>query len=109
MMSFGDRSRRPGHLDLDQAEPLVRQAVEAGVTLFDTADMYDRGASEEVTGALLARLFPHRGDYVDLYQVHRFDPETPVEETMSALDDVVRAGKARYIGASSMYAWQLAT
>jgi 1-deoxyxylulose-5-phosphate synthase len=149
MMSFGDRTRRPWHLDLEQAEPLVRQAVEAGVTFFDTADMYDLGASEEVTGALLARLFPHREDYVlatkvyfplregpgnlgglsrkhvlsaiddslrrlgvdhvDLYQVHRFDPGTPVEETMAALDDVVRAGKARYIGASSMFAWQFAT
>src|SRR6266508_3979600 len=47
-------------------------------------------------------------DYVDLYQIHRFDPSTPVEETMEALHDVVRAGKARYIGASSMYAWQFA-
>jgi aryl-alcohol dehydrogenase (NADP+) len=45
-------------------------------------------------------------DYVDLYQIHRFDPETPMEETLEALDEVVRAGKARYIGASSMYAWQ---
>jgi aryl-alcohol dehydrogenase (NADP+) len=55
--------------------------------------------------ASLARLGT---DYVDLYQIHRFDPETPVEETMEALHDVVRAGKARYLGASSMYAWQLA-
>jgi 1-deoxyxylulose-5-phosphate synthase len=55
--------------------------------------------------ASLARLGT---DYVDLYQIHRFDPETPVEETMEALHDVVRAGKARYIGASSMYAWQFA-
>ena len=47
-------------------------------------------------------------DYVDLYQIHRWDPETPIEETLEALHDVVRAGKARYIGASSMYAWQLA-
>ena len=47
-------------------------------------------------------------DYVDLYQIHRWDPTTPVEETMGALQDVVRAGKARYIGASSMYAWQFA-
>jgi aryl-alcohol dehydrogenase (NADP+) len=56
--------------------------------------------------ASLARLGT---DYVDLYQIHRFDPETPVEETMEALHDVVKAGKARYIGASSMYAWQFAT
>jgi aryl-alcohol dehydrogenase-like predicted oxidoreductase len=48
-------------------------------------------------------------DYVDLYQIHRFDPETPVEETMEALHDVVKSGKARYIGASSMWAWQFAT
>jgi len=47
-------------------------------------------------------------DHVDLYQIHRWDPETPIEETMEALNDVVRAGKARYIGASSMYAWQFA-
>ena len=47
-------------------------------------------------------------DYVDLYQIHRFDPETPLEETLDALQEVVRAGKARYLGASSMYAWQLA-
>jgi len=47
-------------------------------------------------------------DYVDLYQIHRWDPRTPIEETMEALNDVVRAGKARYIGASSMYAWQFA-
>src|SRR3982750_2536137 len=55
--------------------------------------------------ASLARLGT---DYVDLYQIHRFDPETPVEETMEALHDVVKAGKARYLGASSMYAWQFA-
>ena len=64
MMSIGDTSRRAWHLTADQAEPLVRHAVEAGVTLFDTADMYDRGASEEATGTLLRRLFAHRDDYV---------------------------------------------
>jgi aryl-alcohol dehydrogenase-like predicted oxidoreductase len=47
-------------------------------------------------------------DYVDLYQIHRFDPDTPVEETMEALHDIVKAGKVRYLGASSMYAWQFA-
>ena len=47
-------------------------------------------------------------DHVDLYQIHRWDPETPIEETMEVLHDVVRAGKARYLGASSMYAWQFA-
>ncbi len=147
MMSYGDTSRRAWHLTEEQAEPIVRHAVEAGVTLFDTADMYDRGAGEEVTGRLLRRLFPRRDDYVlatkvyypmserpgdrglsakhvlasvdaslrrlgtdhiDLYQIHRWDYRTPIEETMRALDDVVRAGKVRYIGASSMYAWQFA-
>jgi len=147
MMSYGVRSDRQWHLTQDEAEPIVRQAVEAGVTFFDTADMYDRGASEEVTGRLLAKLFADREDYVlatkvyfpmgdgpndsglsrkhilsaieaslrrlgveyvDLYQIHRWDPTTPIEETMGALHDVVRAGKARYVGASSMYAWQFA-
>jgi 1-deoxyxylulose-5-phosphate synthase len=147
MMSYGGRSRRRWHLDEEGAEPIVRRAVEAGVTFFDTADMYDGGMSEVVTERLLARLFPRREDYVlatkvyfpmgpgandgglsrkhimaavdasltrlgtdhvDLYQVHRWDDGTPIEETMAALHDVVRAGKARYIGASSMYAWQFA-
>ncbi|MEV0401242.1 aldo/keto reductase [Actinoallomurus sp. NPDC050550] len=147
MMGFGDRSRRRWHLDEDSAEPIVRRAAEAGVTFFDTADMYDGGMSEVVTGRLLARLFPRRDDYVlatkvyfpvgpgpgdgglsrrrimaaidasldrlgtdhvDLYQIHRWDDGTPIEETMEALHDVVRCGKARYIGASSMYAWQFA-
>jgi len=147
MMSYGDTTRREWHLDLEQARQLVRQAVEHGVTAFDTADMYDLGASEEVTGALLRELFGSREDYVvatkvyypmsdrpgdrglsrrhllaaadaslrrlgtdhiDLYQVHRWDHATPIEETMEALDSLVRAGKVRYLGASSMYAWQLA-
>jgi aryl-alcohol dehydrogenase-like predicted oxidoreductase len=147
MMSFGDTSRRAWHLDLDATRPLVRRAAEAGVTAYDTADVYDRGASEEVTGRLLREVFAGRDEYVlstkvyypmsdrpgdrglsrrhihssidaslrrlgtdhvDLYYVHRWDYDTPVEETMEALDAVVRAGKARYLGASSMYAWQFA-
>jgi aryl-alcohol dehydrogenase-like predicted oxidoreductase len=147
MMSFGDHSQRDWHLDLDAARPLVRRAAEAGITAYDTADVYDRGVSEEVTGRLLGEEFGRREDYVlstkvyypmsetpgdrglsrrhvlasidaslrrlgtdhvDLYYVHRWDYETPIEETMEALDAVVRAGKARYLGASSMYAWQLA-
>jgi len=147
MMSFGDKAQRPWTLDLSEAEPLVARAVEAGITFFDTADVYSRGGSEEITGTLLAKLFPNRDDYVlatkvrgdmgdgpndrglsrkhilasidnslrrlgtdyvDLYQVHRWDADTPIEETMEVLHDVVRAGKARYIGASSMYAWQFA-
>ncbi|GAA3588328.1 aldo/keto reductase [Nonomuraea rosea] len=147
MMSYGSPRSRDWILREDAAEPIVRRAVESGVTFFDTADMYSEGASEEITGRLLAKLFARRDDYilatkvyfptgpgpndrglsrkhilaaiddsltrlgtdhVDLYQIHRWDPETPIEETMEALHDVVRAGKARYIGASSMYAWQFA-
>lgn len=69
----------------------------------------DRGLSRKhIMNAIDASLERLQTDYVDLYQIHRYDPSTPIEETMSALNDVVRAGKARYLGASSMYAWQLA-
>lgn len=147
MMSFGDTPAREWQLREDAAEPIVRRAVEAGVTFFDTADSYAAGTGEEITGRLLRGLFRRREeyvlatkvffptgpgpddrglsrthiaaaidaslrrlgtDYVDLYQIHRYDPDVPVEETMAALDDVVTAGKARCIGASSMYAWQFA-
>lgn len=146
MMSYGDSSGRPWVLDEVAAEPIVRAAVDGGVTFFDTADVYSSGASEVATGRLLPKFFQRddvvvatkvfmpmgdgendRGlsrkhimsaidaslrrlnmDYVDLYQIHRWDSATPIEETMQALHDVVRAGKARYIGASSMYAWQFA-
>jgi 1-deoxyxylulose-5-phosphate synthase len=147
MMSYGDAAEREWHLGEEAAEPIVRRVVESGVTLFDTADMYSDGMTEEITGRLLGRLFPRREDYVlatkvyfptgpaandrglsrkhimtgieaslrrlrtdyvDLYQIHRWDPQTSIEETMTALHDVVRAGKARYIGASSMFAWQFA-
>ncbi|MFB9626352.1 aldo/keto reductase [Nonomuraea helvata] len=147
MMSYGDPAQAPWFLPEDRAEPIVRRAVEGGVTLFDTADMYSSGVSEEITGRLLRKLFARREEYVlatkvcfpmgpgpndrglsrkhvlasvdaslrrlgtdhiDLYQVHRWDAETPVEETMAALDDAVRAGKVRHLGASLMYGWQLA-
>jgi aryl-alcohol dehydrogenase-like predicted oxidoreductase len=148
MMSYASGAGgRPWTLDEAAAEPIVRRAVEGGITFFDTADMYSDGASEVATGRLLRKLFgmreeyvlatkvyfPMTGgpngrglsrkhvlaaidaslqrlglDYVDLYQIHRWDPLTPIEETMDALHDVVRAGKARYLGASSMYAWQFA-
>ncbi|WP_194923479.1 aldo/keto reductase [Catenulispora pinisilvae] len=147
MMSYGNPESRPWILSEDAALPLVTRAAEAGITYFDTADMYSEGASEEVTGRILPKLFAHRDDYVlatkvffptgpgandsglsrkhimasidaslrrlgtdyvDLYQIHRWDPETPIEETMQALHDVVQAGKARYIGASTMAAWQFA-
>jgi aryl-alcohol dehydrogenase-like predicted oxidoreductase len=147
MMSYGDPTAVAWYLTEEAAEPIVRRAVDAGVTFFDTADMYSTGLSEQITGRLLGKLFHQRSDYVlatklyypmgpgpndrglsrkhimhsidaslrrlgtdhvDLYQVHRWDNDTPIEETMEALHDVVRAGKARYIGASLMYAWQLA-
>ena len=148
-MSYGDKTTTNAHrwaLDEDEAQPFFREAVELGITLWDTANTYQLGTSEELVGraikrysrrediVLATKVFGkmHDGpggqglsrraileqvdaslarlgtDYVDLYQVHRFDPETPVEETMEALHDVVRAGKARYIGASSMFAWQFA-
>ncbi|EFK98140.1 aldo/keto reductase [Streptomyces sp. SPB78] len=145
-MSFGipDRGNHAWTLDEERSRPLIRQAIEAGITFFDTANAYSDGTSEEIVGRALKdfarredlvlatkvympmRKGPNGGglsrkvilheidaslkrlgtDYVDLYQIHRFDPATPVEETMEALHDVVKAGKARYIGASSMYAWQ---
>jgi 1-deoxyxylulose-5-phosphate synthase len=146
MMSYGNDSDRPWVLDEAAAEPIIRRAVEGGITFFDTADVYSGGASEVATGRLVPKYIGRdevviatkvngqmtpgpngRGlsrrhilsaidaslqrlgmDYVDLYQIHRWDPHTPIEETMEALHDVVRAGKARYIGASSMYAWQFA-
>ncbi|MEU4176437.1 aldo/keto reductase [Streptomyces sp. NPDC026589] len=148
-MSYGDPtvpSAHPWALTEDKAAPFFRQAVELGITFWDTANVYQAGTSEEITGramreysrredvvlatkvrgkmhdgpggeglsrkaileqvdASLARLGT---DYIDLYQIHRFDDDTPVEETMEALHDVVKAGKVRYLGASSMYAWQFA-
>src|SRR5918994_1073208 len=148
-MSFGDTSRGFNEWALDDtaAEPIFRQAVELGITFWDTANVYGYGSSEEIVGRAITKYaeredivlatkvnFPmHDGpggaglsrkavmeqidasltrlgtEYVDLYQIHRFDPDTPVEETMEALHDVVKAGKARYLGASSMWAWQFAT
>ena len=146
MMSYGNDSERPWVLDEDAAEPIVKAAVDAGVTFFDTADTYSGGASEVATGKLLPKFLTRDElviatkvfmpmtpgenglglsrkhilsgidasltrlglDHVDLYQIHRWDSRTPIEETMEALHDVVRSGKARYIGASSMFAWQFA-
>jgi aryl-alcohol dehydrogenase-like predicted oxidoreductase len=133
-------------MDDDAARAVVHEALEAGVNLFDTADVYgNRGGSEEVLGAALkgrrdeaviATKFGHdmdsangpdwgaRGarryvmravesslrrlgtDWIDLYQIHLPDPETPLEETLTALDDLIRAGKVRYIGHSNFAAWQ---
>ena len=146
-MSFGTPNEERGWvLGIDEARPIFRRAWEAGINFFDTANVYAKGTSEELTGELLKELAPRdeivlatkvfgrmrpgpngQGlsrkailseidnsldrlgvDYVDLYQIHRFDPFTPYEETMDALDEVVKSGKARYIGASSMWAWQFA-
>ena len=145
MMTYGSKTWREWVLEEDEARPLVKRAVEAGINFFDTADIYSLGESEVVTGKLLREFQPRREelviatkvfnpmsegqndrglsrkhimasidaslkrlgvDYVDLYQIHRFDKNTPIEETCDALDAVVRAGKALYVGASSMYAWQ---
>lgn len=147
-MSFGDTSRGFSRWSLDEesSQPFFAQAVELGITFWDTANVYALGSSEEITGraiktfsrredvVLATKVYftMHDGpggsglsrkaimenidaslrrlgtDYVDLYQIHRFDPLTPVEETMEALHDVVKAGKARYLGASAMWAWQFA-
>ncbi len=145
-MSYGDPSdpARTWVLAEEASKPFFKQALEAGINFFDTANVYSAGVSEEITGRALKQ-FARRDeivvatkvhgqmradangkglsrkailteidhslkrlgmDYVDLYQIHRFDPETPIEETLEALHDVVKAGKARYIGASSMWAWQ---
>ena len=145
-MSFGDTSTGfyDWALDEETSADYFRQAVELGITFWDTANVYYAGTSEEYVGRAIKRFsrredivlatklfFPmHEGpggsglsrkavmeqvdaslrrlgtDYIDLYQIHRFDPTTPVEETMEALHDVVKAGKVRYLGASAMWAWQ---
>ncbi|MGW4439550.1 aldo/keto reductase [Streptomyces sp. NPDC004596] len=147
-MTYGlpDRGTHEWTLGEEASRPLIRQALEAGINFFDTANVYSDGTSEEIVGRAL-RDFADRDeivlatkvhgrtrpgpngaglsrkailteidhslrrlgtDYVDLYQIHRYDHGTPAEETMEALHDVVKAGKARYIGASSMYAWEFA-
>lgn len=146
-MSFGlPDTGRDWNLDDDGAEPIFRQALELGVTFWDTANVYARGTSEEIVGRAITKYASrdqivlatkqfwkmHDGpggsglsrkaiieqtdaslkrlgtDYIDLMQIHRFDPDVPVEETMEALHDVVKSGKVRYIGASSMWAWRFA-
>jgi aryl-alcohol dehydrogenase-like predicted oxidoreductase len=146
MMSFGEpgRGNQPWSLPEEQSRPLIEKALAAGITFFDTANVYSDGSSEEITGRAI-RDFTNRDDvvlatkvhgrmhpgpngaglsrkailreledslrrlgtdYVDLYQIHRWDPHTPIEETLEALDSAVRSGKVRYLGASSMWAWQ---
>ncbi|AGQ29748.1 aldo/keto reductase [Serratia liquefaciens] len=145
-MTYGepDRGNHAWTLPEESSRPLLKQALDAGINFFDTANSYSDGSSEEIVGRALrdyARrdevvlatkvYFPMSNldsglsrakimqsiddslqrlgtDYVDLLQIHRWDYETPLEETLEALHEVVKAGKARYIGASSMYAWQFA-
>ncbi|ANZ39398.1 alcohol dehydrogenase [Lentzea guizhouensis] len=146
MMSYGDPSlgTHPWSMPEEEARPFIKNALEAGVNFFDTANVYSAGSSEEFTGRALkdfarrdeivlatkvnGRMQPGPNgaglsrkaifaeidnslrrlgtDYVDLYQIHRFDSSVPLEETLEALHDVVKSGKARYLGASSMFAWQ---
>ncbi len=145
-MTYGipERGAHPWTLPEDQSRPLIKQALDLGINVFDTANTYSDGTSEEIVGRALkdftrreetvitTKVFMRTRpdvngaglsrkaifteidnslrrlgtDYVDVYQIHRWDYDTPIEETMEALHDVVKAGKARYIGASSMYAWQ---
>ena len=145
-MSFGEPGERgrPWTLDETACRDIVRQALDAGINFFDTANAYSTGRSEEITGRALKDFVPrdevvlatkvfmrmHPGpngaglsrkaifaeldaslrrlqtDYIDLYQIHRWDYGTPIEETLEALHDAVKSGKVRYIGASSMNAWQ---
>jgi aryl-alcohol dehydrogenase-like predicted oxidoreductase len=145
-MSYGSSKWRPWVLDEAEAKPFYRKALDLGINFFDTADMYSKGVSEEVTGRALREManmeeivlatkvnFPMgdgpnmKGlsrkhivqgceaslkrlgvDTIDLYQIHRFGTEVPIEETLAALNHLVHQGKVRYIGASSGYAWQMA-
>jgi aryl-alcohol dehydrogenase-like predicted oxidoreductase len=145
-MSMGSSAWKGWVLDEGDSIPILRRALDLGITFFDMADWYSIGRNEEVVGRNLLRMstrerlvlatkvyYPMSGDpndrglsrkhiaasidrslerlgtdYVDLYVIHAFDAETPVEETMEALNDTVRAGKVRYLGASTMYAWQFA-
>jgi len=145
-MSMGSSAWKAWVLDEADSVPILRHALDLGITFFDMADWYSSGRNEEVVGRNLLRMsareqlvlatkvyYPmsddpnDRGlsrqhittsidrslarmgtDHVDLYVIHAFDADTPVEETMEALHDTVRAGKVRYLGASTMYAWQFA-
>jgi len=145
-MSMGSSAWKGWVLDEDASIPILRRALDLGITFFDMADWYSAGRNEEVVGKNLLKMsarerlvlatkvfYPmsddpnDRGlsrkhiaasidrslarmgtDYVDLYVIHAFDADTPVEETMEALHNTVRAGKVRYLGASTMYAWQFA-
>ena len=144
-MSFGGRGqfRNVGEVDLEGARRQIAIAMDAGVNLIDTADIYSSGASEEIIGAALegrrdevllatkarfamgagpndAGLSRHhlieaceaslrrlQTDHIDLYQVHEWDGQTPLEETLGALDHLVSSGKVRYVGCSNYAGWQV--
>jgi aryl-alcohol dehydrogenase-like predicted oxidoreductase len=146
-MTYGEPTRggQPWSLPEDVSRVRIKQALDAGINFFDTANVYSAGSSEEIVGRAL-RDFADRDDvvvatkvhgtmrpgrpnggglsrkailaeidaslsrlgmdYVDLYQIHRLDRSVPMEEILQTLDDLVRSGKVRYLGASSMYAWE---
>jgi len=145
-MTIGSSAWKPWVLDEAEAQPLLKQCLDLGITFFDMANWYSIGASERVVAPALTSMVPRdrlvlatkayypmsddpndRGlsrkhllssvdaslcrmgtDYIDLFVIHAFDPETPIAETMEALHDIVRSGKVRYLGASTMFAWQFA-
>ncbi|HMK83147.1 MAG TPA: aldo/keto reductase [Candidatus Bathyarchaeia archaeon] len=139
-MSFGNAES--WMIEVDKTRPIVKCALDLGITFFDTANVYSKGRAEEIIGELLkdyredvviaTKVYGQMGekpnqrglsrvhimnqikaslkrlqtDYVDLYQIHRWDYTTPIEETLRTLDGLVHEGMVRYIGASSMFAWQ---
>ena len=143
--AFGDPAWQPWMLPEEQSRPIIRRAIEAGINLLDTADMYSNGVSEEILGrawpdfarreelVLSTKAFGVTGssinerglsrkhlfdavdlslrrlrtDYVDIYQMHRIDHTTPIEESLEAMHDIVKTGKARYFGVSNLPAWYL--
>ena len=151
MMSFGKPGKENGVFpwakDYEEGKEIFKKAIDLGINYFDTANVYQMGTSEKITGRYIKDFGldrdeivvatkvnfemrpgrPNGGglsrknimaeidhslerlglDYVDVYQIHRLDPHTPMEEIMEALHDVVKSGKARYIGASTIFAWQL--
>ncbi len=145
-MTLGSSEWKPWALDERDARPILKRALDLGITFFDMADWYSAGIGETIVASALTSMVPRdrlvlttkayyamsddpndQGlsrkhllssidsslsrmgtDYVDIFMVHAFDPDTPIEETMEALHDIVRSGKARYLGASTMFAWQFA-
>ena len=145
-MTLGSSEWKPWALDEAESRPILKRALDLGITFFDMADWYSAGIGERIVASALTSMVPRdrlvlttkayyamsddpndQGlsrkhllssidaslsrmgtDYVDIFMVHAYDPDTPTEETMEALYDIVRSGKARYIGASTMFAWQFA-